>query len=158
MKVSDVRQVLKEKVIKIQATELMQRMVVGSKMDGVILEGFVFDGKMKKYLTELNFEEARAIFMARYRMWPTKVNYPGRWNGVLCNVCGLDDTDSHLFTCPGYSDIVGGQFNYHSFWDTNILEDTDKLKVLAKTVVLLLQRMKHVQNFDSGGDLSVCSG
>ena len=78
--------------------------------------------------------------------------------GVLCNVCGLDDTDSHLFTCPGYSDIVGGQFNYHSFWDTNILEDTDKLKMLAKTVVLLLQRMKHVQNFDSGGDLSVCSG
>ena len=61
-------------------------------MDGVILEGFLFNGKMKKYLTELNFEEARGIFMARYRMWPTKVNYPGRWNGVSCNVCGLDQS------------------------------------------------------------------
>ena len=40
---SDVRHVLKEKVNKIQETELMKRMVGGSKMDGVILEGFVFE-------------------------------------------------------------------------------------------------------------------
>ena len=146
---SDVRHVLKEKVIKIQETELMKRMVGGSKMDGVILEGFVFNGKMKKYLTELNFEEARGIFMARYRMWPTKVNYPGRWNGVSCNVCGFDDTDIHLFTCPGYSDIVNGQFNFYSFWDNDTLEDMGKLKMLAKIVLLLLERMKHIQKFDN---------
>ena len=64
-------------------------------------------------------------------------------------VCGLDDTDIHLFTCPGYSDIVNGQFDYYSFWDIDTLEDIEKLKMLAKIVLLLLERMKHIQKFDN---------
>ena len=74
----------------------------------------------------------------------------------------LDDTDIHLSTCPGYSsDIVNvnGQLDYYSFWDIDTLEDIEKLKILAKIVLLMLERMKHVQKFDSipcvgDGDLS----
>ena len=117
-------------------------------MAKVIFEGFSFDGNMMKYLHELNFVEARAIFLSRYRMWPTKDNYPGRWNGVECNVCGLRDTDVHVLSCPGYSDIIGEGFELEIFWDKKILDDTEKLSAVAKTVLLLLKRMENIQNID----------
>ena len=100
-----------------------------------MLSGFVYNGSMMKYLRELNFNEARAIFMARYRMWPTKENFPGRWSGVLCNVCGLKDTDQHVFSCPGYADIIQGKYCFDVFWDKNVLNDIDKLKEIAKVGV-----------------------
>ena len=106
-KENNVREVLKKKVISMQAAELMKRMLLSSKMDEVLHSGHVYDGSMMKYLRELNFSEARAIFMSSYRMWPTKENFPGRWSGVSCNICGMKDTDKHVFTCPGYSDIKG---------------------------------------------------
>ena len=113
---SDLR-FLKKKVVGIQAAELLKRMMVSSKMDKVIFSGFCFDGSMMRYLSELNLKHARAIFMSRYRMWPTKANYPGRWKDCLCNVCGMKDTDYHIFRCPGYSDIIKGQFTFDIFWD-----------------------------------------
>ena len=148
LKVEDVRKELKKKVVQLQAAELLKRMVVSSKMAKVIFEGFTFDGNMMKYLYELNFVEARAIFLSRYRMWPTKDNYPGRWNGVECNVCGLRDTDVHVLSCPGYSDIIGEGFELEIFWDKKILDDTEKLSAVAKTVLLLLKRMENIQNID----------
>ena len=121
-------------------------MVISSKMDRVLTSGYSYTGKMMKYLSELNFVEARAIFMSRYRMWPTKDNFPGRWNGVECNVCGLTDTDEHIMSCPGYCDLVGGKFEFEVFWDNEVLEDTKTLKVVANIVVLLVERMEHIQN------------
>jgi hypothetical protein len=146
IKESDVREKLKKKVIEIQSRELLKRMVISSKMDRVLTSGYSYTGKMMKYLSELNFVEARAIFMSRYRMWPTKDNFPGRWNGVECNVCGLTDTDEHIMSCPGYCDLVGGKFEFEVFWDNEVLEDTKTLKVVANIVVLLVERMEHIQN------------
>ena len=74
-------------------------------MDQVLLAGFKFDGSMQPYLQGLDFVDARAIFMSRYRMWPTKSNFPGRWSGTCCNVCGFEDTDEHVFSCAGYIDL-----------------------------------------------------
>jgi len=38
-------------------------------------------------------------------MFPTKVNFPGRWSdNILWNVCGQLDTVAHLFVYEGYSD------------------------------------------------------
>ena len=144
----NVRETLKQKIIKIQGAELLKRMLVSSKMDRIITSGYIYDGKMMKYLTELNFKQARAIFMSRYRMWPTKANYPGRWKGTDCNICGLKDNDEHIVLCPGYSDIVGEKFDFNVFWDKGILEDTEKLKVIADVVVILLERMEKVQNLE----------
>ena len=142
----DVRSMLKKKVVELQAAELMRRMIASSKMDKVILNGFCFDGRMMKYLNELDLNEARAIFMSRYRMWPTKTNYPGRWNDCECNVCGLRDTDDHIFSCPGYTDIIGGKFRFDAFWDSKILEDMTKLKEIAAVVLEILSRLEVVQN------------
>ena len=147
IEVSDVRKVLKKKVVAIQGGELLKRMVISSKMDRVLLGGFEYTGTMMKYLSELKFFEARAIFMSRYRMWPTKENFHGRWTGRECNVCGMVDSDEHILSCPGYKDIMGNaQFDFDVFWDKKVLDDTEKLKGLARIVIELMERMKDIQN------------
>ena len=148
VKVGNTREELKRKVIQIQSSQLMTRMVAGSKMDKVILSGFMFDGKMKRYLSELDFHQARAVFMIRYRMWPTKDNFPGRWSGTSCNICGLRDTDEHVFSCPGYSDIVMGKVQYSMFWDNVVLNDMDKLSKISTICVAVLERMEQIQNLE----------
>ena len=138
---------LKKKLNKIQGRELARRMAVSSKMDRIVTKReYSYSGKMMNYLSQLNFKEARAIFMSRYRMWPTKENFPGRWKGDLCNVCGLNDSDEHILTCPGYSDIVDGKFDFEVFWDDDVLGNAEKLRIVARTVLLLIERMEHIQN------------
>ena len=143
---NDVRKKLKLCVTKIQEQELYKRMMVSSKMDGVLLNGFGYDGKIKKYLLELDFVEARAIFMMRYRMLPTKANFPGRWSGTLCNICGFEDTDQHIFYCPGYQDLVTEPISYSMFWDDETLNDTVKLKKAACTILGIIERLEEVQD------------
>ena len=88
-----------------------------------MISGCSYDGRAKKYLAELSFDEARSVFMARYRMLPTKSNFPGRWKGNLCNLCGFEDSDVHLFTCPGYADLNPDGVALDMFWDEEILND-----------------------------------
>ena len=76
-------------------------------------------------------------------------NFPGRWSGVSCNICGLKDTDKHIFKCPGYCDVIKGQFDYDVFWDENVLNDAPRLKDIAKMVLVLIERMENIQNLDS---------
>ena len=40
-----------------------------------------FDGTSQKYLSELNFREARAVFLAVIECCQLKMNFPGRWKG-----------------------------------------------------------------------------
>ena len=144
--VKNVRKLLKKKAVEIQARELLKRMALSSKMDRVLLSGLEYTGTMMKYLSELKFFEAQAIFMSRYRMWPTKENFHGRWKGNDCNVCGVLDTDEHILTCPGYADIMGNvKFDFGVFWDKEVLNDSGKLKALAKIVIELMERMKDIQ-------------
>ena len=143
--VSDVRKVMKENVIKVQQQELYKRMSFCTKMDKVLLSGFLFNGKVMKYLTELDFEEARAVFMIRYRMMPSKANFPGRWSGSECNICGFEDTDAHVFHCPGYQDIICDKVTYNMFWDPLILNDIGKLQVAARNLLGIIERMEEVQ-------------
>ena len=141
----DVRRKLKEQVIRMQEGELYKRMMLASKMDNVLLSGFRYDGKMMKYLTELNFDEARAVFMMRYRMTPTKANFPGRWSGTQCNICQFEDSDEHVFHCPGYADIVDDRIWYRMFWDEDILNNITQLKQAAGVLLLLIKRMEEIQ-------------
>ena len=147
--VGDVREVLKKRVVDIQSSQLMTRMVVCSKMDRVILGGYSYDGKMKKYLSELDFHQARAIFMARYRMWPSKENFPGRWPGSSCNICGLKDTDEHVLSCPGYSDIVMGKVTYDMLWDNVVLDNMEKMVEIGDICAAVVERMELIQNLEA---------
>ena len=147
--VEDVRELLKKKVIEVQSSQLMTRMVVCSKMDRVILGGYSFDGRMKRYLSELDFYQARAIFMGRYRMWPTKDNFPGRWPGTSCNICGLKDTDEHLLSCPGFTDIVQGKVQYGMLWDNQVLEDMEKMNEIGVVCAAVVERLEMIQNLET---------
>ena len=142
----DVRMKLKLKVIEMQKVELLKRMLICSKMDKILVNGFHFDGRVRSYLVELDFEQARAVFMTRFRMLPTKTNFPGRWSGTLCNVCGFEDTDAHLFVCPGYQDIITNDIWYDMFWDDSILNDTAQLKEAAKILLSVIQRLEQIQD------------
>ena len=55
----EIRKELKKQIVKIQKERLVEKMLGESKADRVLLNNFKFDGKVKKYLTELPFEEAR---------------------------------------------------------------------------------------------------
>ena len=114
-------------------------------MDRVLLSGFKFDGFCKQYLCHLDFNDARLIFLARYRMLPTKSNYEGRWNGTQCNVCGLEDLDEHIFSCPGYQDIIDPEIQYDMLWNKEILKDMSILRKIAGCLKLIIERMKEIQ-------------
>ena len=129
----DIREELKKKLIKIQEARLRKLMIVHSKTDSLLFKAFKFDGKKKVYL-KLPFQQARIIFMIRCRMLHTKQNFPGRWIGTNCNVCGNVDTDAHLFKCPGFSDLVEG-LNHEMFFR---LEDMD-IKDLGSAAVKMIK-------------------
>ena len=143
---ADIRDFMKKKVVEIQRKQILQQMLLSSKMDRVLLSGFKFDGKIMKYLCELDFLDARAVFMTRYRMLPTKFNFPGRWSGKMCNVCGFEDTDAHVFTCPGYVDLNPSGITIDLFWNTEALEDMEILSPAAKMVNEIITRMEEIQN------------
>ena len=144
-KAANVRKVLKKAVTKLQSDTLLRKMILSSKMDRVLLSGFEFDGFCKQYLCDLDFNDARLIFLARYRMLPTKSNYEGRWNGTQCNVCGLEDLDEHIFSCPGYQDIIDPEIKYEMLWDKEVLKDMGILKKIADCLKLIIERMKEIQ-------------
>ena len=76
----------------------------------------------------------------------TKDNYLGRWNGLDCNICGLRDTDEHIMSCPGYCDIVSGEFRLDVLWDESVMNDMEKLSSVAKILLRLIDRIENVQN------------
>ena len=83
--------------------------------------------------------------MMRYRMIPTKANFPGRWCGTLCNVCNFEDTDEHLFHCPGYQDLLHDGVYYKMFWDDKVLNDTVLIKKAACSILGMIERLKEIQ-------------
>ena len=80
-------------------------------------------------------------------MWPTKRNFPGRWDGFICNFCNLEDTDEYIFKCPGYKDIMDDntQVVYSMFWDKHVLKDNVKLKSLAALAIKVIERLELAQ-------------
>ena len=138
----DLRSVLKEKLVVIQGERIRKQMITLSKTDGLLMNSFAFDGKRRKYL-DLPFTLARITFMVRCKMILTKDNFPGRWEGSLCNVCKSLDTVEHLFGCPGYSDLLDGTVSYQTFFAKEM--DLVKLRSAAELMVKVNDRLKVVQ-------------
>ena len=148
VELNDVRKYMKEKVVVMQGKQLLEVMLVSSKMDNVLLGGFKYDGKIKKYLQELEFDEARAVFMSRYRMMPSKMNFPGRWEGTACDICGFDDTDVHVFSCPGYQDIQMENVTMDMFWNDETLNNIEVISKAAKVMVNIIRRMEEIKGIE----------
>lgn len=140
----DIRKYLKEKIMEINQTILKKKMIVGSKSSKIISKEFRFDGEMKLYLQKLSFKEARLIFMIRSGMMPTKTNFEGRWKGdARCIFCSNEDNDEHLFTCPGYVDLIPEEINYDMFFDDNT--SIEELSNGAKCLENIISRLELFQ-------------
>ena len=142
---SDKRKMMKKKLVVNETRTLLHSMMAGSKTDG-IAANYSYDGRMMGYLNDLPFEEGRIIFIFRCRMFPTRVNFPGRWTANQnCVYCGHMDTDQHLFECWGYVDLVGEKsVEYGMFFktDTPIADLSEGAKVLA----MMYDRLSTAQN------------
>ena len=140
--VIDRRKKMKDIVVQIQSRLLVERMSLASKTDKMLL-GFSFDGKVKDYLLELPFQEARIIFMFRSRMFPTRTNFPNRWSTSLkCKYCCNLDTDEHLFKCCGYADLIGEVgVTADCFFLLDQIE-MDKLSTAAQVLLKIHRRME----------------
>ena len=119
-------------------------MLEGSKTNSVLLSGFDYNGKMKDYLNFLTFKEAKAVFMLRYRMLPTRTNCPGRWSSSFCGICGNQDTDKHLFHCPGFIDLLHG-LAYEMFFDKEVMKNKEKMRHAAQSVMKVEERLQLLQ-------------
>ena len=113
-----------------------------------MLLNFNYDWKVKDYLVQLPFHEARMIFLVRSRMFPTKANFPGRWSvSNLCTFCCNVATDEHLFGCCGYMDLHNGEINYHTMLRLNC--EMDMLSYAARELSNIHDRLLQV-NEDGG--------
>ena len=140
-----IREVLKKKIICIQKERLVENMLQESKSDRLLLYNFQFDGKAKNYLKELPFNEARVVFMLRCRMLPTKDNFKGRW-GTECEYCGSVESDVHLFSCAGYTDLLSGA-RYDMFMNLDV--SMDELSAGAKKLLKVKNRLELSNTSDS---------
>ena len=59
----------------------------------------------KKYLKNLHFDEARAIFMMLTRMIDIKSNYKNKYKNIECETCKIEENTLHLFKCKKYLDM-----------------------------------------------------
>ena len=141
----NLRELLKTKIIQIQSERMVAQMLKESKTDRLLLNGFHFNGKVKEYLVELPFNEARAIFMLRTRMFPTKDNFKGRW-GSECMYCGNVESDVHLFSCAGYNDLLGN-VNMDLFLSLDATLDE-----LFEGAQKLLKVIERLERFNTSND------
>ena len=140
-----IRKELKKKIVRIQKERLVVKMLSESKSNRLLLNNFKFDGKAKKYLLDLPFEEARIVLMLRCRMFPTKDNFQGRWGGTECEFCCAVENDIHLFSCVGYNDLLS-EVRYDMFMNLDI--STEELSVGAKKLLKVKERLEHFNKSD----------
>ena len=94
---------------------------------------------------ELPFAEGRMIFMLRCRMFPTRMNFPGRWsNDLCCLYCGKPDTDEHLFKCWGFIDLtLNENMEYKMFLRLNVPKE--ELSRGARILLKIYERLLMAQ-------------
>ena len=137
--ISNCRDDLKGLLVEIQSKRLIEGMLKLSKTD-MLLSNYDYDGKMKRYLSELSFHEARIVFLLRTRMFPTKENFPKRWSdSSLCAFCCEVETDRHLFSCSGYLDLHECKLDYQTFIRLNC--GMEELSLGAKVLLQIHDRL-----------------
>ena len=120
-------------------------MLKESKTDKLLLNGFHFNGKVKEYLVELPFNEARTIFMLRTKMFPNKDNFKGSC-GSECVYYGNMESDVHLFSCAGYNDLLGN-VNMDLFLSLDATLDE-----LFEGAQKLLKVIERLERFNTSND------
>ena len=113
-----------------------------SKPDGITFN-FCFNGKELEDL-KLPFSKARIIILLRARMFPTRANFPGRWQCMNCVFWQELENDEHLFVCPGYTDITEGSLKYNLFF--NLKEEKAEIDQGNEKLLKIHDRLATINN------------
>ena len=71
-------------------------------------------------------------------MFPTKDNFKGRW-GTECVYCKGVESDMHLFSCVGYTDLL---CDVDIDWFLTLNASTDELLFGARKLLEVEKRLK----------------
>ena len=66
----------------------------------------------------------------------------------MCNLCGFEDSDVHLFTCPGYADLNPDGVRLDMFWSDDILSDMSILSAAARCLCLCVEFLQGWKRFN----------
>ena len=76
-------------------------------------------------------------------MLPTKENFRGRWDSQECLYCRRPESDIHLFSCPGYVDLLEGR----EYWKFMTLDmSMEDLVDGAKMLLKVKERLELINN------------
>ena len=139
-KKKNIREYIKKEVIQIQKDKLFKELMLKTKTNKIVIN-YEFNGKPLKY-TEMTFKRTRAVFMLRSRMIKSKENFKGRWSNEICDYCGKNDTDEHMFTCPGYSDLTNENLQYETFFGKDMNIET--LEQGADKLIKIIDRKEQL--------------
>ena len=56
--------------------------------------------------------------------------------------------DEHIFTCPGYQDLVPENVTLDLFWDADTLNDMETMERLGRMMKVIIERMDRIQEID----------
>ena len=100
VKAKEGKKIINKYVIKKNKEEIEEDMEKGKKTKDL-------NECNKEYMSKLNFNEARMIFLLKSNMIETKANFKGQFlNNLKCEICGKEEeTTQHLFECDGYMEI-----------------------------------------------------
>ena len=71
--------------------------------------------------------------------------FKGRW-GTECEYCGSVESDVHLFSCAGYTDLLSGA-RYDMFMNLDV--SMDELSAGAKKLLKVKNRLELLNTSDS---------
>jgi len=74
-----------------------------------------------------------------------QVELPRKMEWVTMHACGLEDLDEHIFSCPGYCDIVDHEIHYDMLWNNEVLKDMKLLKKIACNMKMIIERIEDIQ-------------
>ena len=94
----------------------------------------------KKYINNLHFEEARAIFMILTRMIDVKANFKNKYSNLECDICNVEDNTQHIFSCKKYEDLNG---NIKGNTLQKILKDNKETDIAYVTKEIIKRKDKE---------------
>ena len=95
---TEIKNYIKNEIKKINDQEIKEKVKEGKKTK-------IMYEYNNKYIENLHYEEARAIFMMITRMIDVKANFKNKYRNIECEICKVEENTEHLFKCQKYLDL-----------------------------------------------------
>lgn len=101
--------------------------------------------KVGNYMENMNFEDAKIIFMIRSKMLDVKGNYKNKYEPNLkCELCQEEtENQDHIVKCRSYEDIME---NLHGKESMKEVMRQNKMQTIAKKIKESMKRREFINN------------